>query len=344
MKIGILTLPLHTNYGGILQAYALQTILERMGHEVVVFKWKRYVFKGFPLYKALLIYSKRILIGNELRKEYRLEREKGIVYRRIDESIDRLIHYSSQTIDSSQTLINYCDSVGFDALVVGSDQVWRKSYDRKSFFNYFFRRGSFPDLNTYYLEGIYIIKNVYGWNVDIKNALDPTLLLEAKDYVNLSNFAASRPSNPYLFYYVLDESREKTEILKCISEELSIEIKTISPNSGNRNPEKRVLPSVEEWLAMFAKADFVLTDSYHGMLFSIIFHKPFYVIGNKKRGMARFDSLLETLKICDRLIYKNKINLSRLKQIQWQHLNTLINDCRQDSIKILFNFVNNERT
>ena len=169
-------------------------------------------------------------------------------------------------------------------------------------------------------------------------------MLEAKDYVNLSNFAASRPSNPYLFYYVLDESREKTEILKCISEELSIEIKTISPNSGNRNPEKRVLPSVEEWLAMFAKADFVLTDSYHGMLFSIIFHKPFYVIGNKKRGMARFDSLLETLKICDRLIYKNKINLSRLKQIQWQHLNTLINDCRQDSIKILFNFVNNERT
>lgn len=37
MKIGILTLPLHTNYGGILQAYALQTVLERMGHEVVVF-------------------------------------------------------------------------------------------------------------------------------------------------------------------------------------------------------------------------------------------------------------------------------------------------------------------
>lgn len=60
MRIGILTLPLHTNYGGILQAYALQTVLERMGHEVVVFDCPLRKFK-LPIWKKSLCYSKRII-------------------------------------------------------------------------------------------------------------------------------------------------------------------------------------------------------------------------------------------------------------------------------------------
>ena len=60
MRIGILTLPLHTNYGGILQAYALQTVLERMGHEVVIFDCPLRKFK-LPIWKKPLCYSKRII-------------------------------------------------------------------------------------------------------------------------------------------------------------------------------------------------------------------------------------------------------------------------------------------
>ena len=59
LKIGILTLPLHTNYGGILQAYALQTVLERMGNEVIVLGKKNHA--QLPLWKMPLSYSKRIL-------------------------------------------------------------------------------------------------------------------------------------------------------------------------------------------------------------------------------------------------------------------------------------------
>ncbi len=60
MKVGILTLPLHTNYGGILQAYALQTVLERMGHNVSLIERRREPLK-LPLWKAPLSYGKRIL-------------------------------------------------------------------------------------------------------------------------------------------------------------------------------------------------------------------------------------------------------------------------------------------
>ena len=60
MRIGILTLPLHTNYGGILQAYALQTVLERMGHEVVVFDTPNRRFLP-PLWKMPLSFTKRTI-------------------------------------------------------------------------------------------------------------------------------------------------------------------------------------------------------------------------------------------------------------------------------------------
>ena len=391
MRIGILTLPLHTNYGGILQAYALQTVLERMGHEVEVIKWKEPEFKGYPFYRAILIYAKRLILGIELRFEYRKQQEKKIVYQHLQESVDRMIHYTNQMIDNRQSLIDYCNRAEFDALVVGSDQVWRKSYGKKSLSERIFKNVSFPNLDTFYLDfavelksqplkiayaasfgvdyseytaaeasrygallstfdavsvreqqGVNLITDTYSWAVDAKCVLDPTMLLEADDYKVVCDGSDSKAKHPYLFYYVLDESKEKSELLSNLATKLSLDVVRVSPNSAVGLPEERVLPSVEEWLSLIASADFVLTDSFHGMLFSIIFHKPFYVIGNEKRGMARFDSLLETFKISDRLVYKNKINLSRLKTIQWQHLNMLINVCRQESIKTLFSFVHDE--
>lgn len=60
MKIGVLTLPLHTNYGGILQAYALQTVLERMGHEVCLIERRVKPYR-LPLWKMPFSYGKRIL-------------------------------------------------------------------------------------------------------------------------------------------------------------------------------------------------------------------------------------------------------------------------------------------
>ena len=69
MRIGILTLPLHTNYGGILQAYALQTILERMGHEVYVIHLKRDEIPNFSWKKKILCYTKRFLFRYILGKK-----------------------------------------------------------------------------------------------------------------------------------------------------------------------------------------------------------------------------------------------------------------------------------
>lgn len=67
------------------------------------------------------------------------------------------------------------------------------------------------------------------------------------------------------------------------------------------------MPAVQDWLASFANAEFVLTDSFHGMVFSIIFGKPFLVIVNKERGAARFESLLNKIGGLDHLVYEPSV-------------------------------------
>lgn len=126
MKIGILTLPLHTNYGGILQAYALQTVLERMGHNVVVFDTPNKVFMP-PLWKLPLSLIKRTLFkclgkGNRIFIEHYYNRINPIICQNIQPFIDNNI--------KRKEIRKFTDlkSKDYDAIVVGSDQVWRAIY------------------------------------------------------------------------------------------------------------------------------------------------------------------------------------------------------------------------
>ena len=370
MKIGILTLRLGKNYGGILQAFALQTVLERMGHQVEVMKWKQPEFKGFPMYKAPFIYAKRLFNGKEIFREYREQRESRIVFQNLQKSVNRLIHYTEQTIDNRQSLIDYCNKAKFDALIVGSDQVWRKSYGDTSFFNKLFPKKTLPNLKTFYLDfvedlnpkprcisyaasfgvdyaeynrkeidilgsllkvfdmvsvreenGITLMRDVYKWREDVQQVLDPTLLLTKEDYISLLNIPSGQKTNPYLLYYVLDESQQKNEVLSKLSNQLSLPIKSIIPYKEGK-VEDRVLPSVEDWVVFFANADFVLTDSFHGMVFSIIFNKPFWVIGNCKRGNARFESLLGLYGLEGRMIAHREA-VAWNKAIDWERVNEI---------------------
>ena len=103
MRIGILTLPLHTNYGGILQAYALQTTLERMGHKVFLIEKRREPLK-LPLWKAPLSYGKRIfknIIGHPFPVFYeqKVNREMPIVRQYTDKFIDKLVGFIIQELN-----------------------------------------------------------------------------------------------------------------------------------------------------------------------------------------------------------------------------------------------------
>lgn len=98
---------------------------------------------------------------------------------------------------------------------------------------------------------------------------------------------------------------DKKKILNQVVGDKKLQIMEIDMNYSDLGLplERRVLPSVENWLASFRDADFVVTDSFHACVFSILFNKPFVVIANKERGLSRFTSLLSQFNLQSHLLF-----------------------------------------
>lgn len=329
MKIGILTLPLHTNYGGILQAYALQTVLELMGHEVVVIDTPNLQPKP-----SLFTLSKRVvkrLLGK--RVGVFSERYHNSTYPVISQYtqpfVDKYIH--RKIVNSPNEL----QEKDFDAIVVGSDQIWRPKYYGKienaylSFAkNWNIKRIAyaasfgtddweytprqtkvcakllkmFDAVSVRESSAVNLCKERFG--VDAQHVLDPTMLLDKEDYIRLIEAANTPKSKGTLLNYILDETPEKRTLIEQIAKDKGLVPFRVNSRVENHNAplEERIQPPVEQWLRGFYDAEFVVTDSFHACVFSILFGKPFVVVGNKERGMARFESLLEMFGLENRLI------------------------------------------
>lgn len=330
MRVAILSLVLHTNYGGILQSYALQTALERMGHEVEVLSTS-YKISMPPMYKMPFCYLKRL--ANKIIKdkntpifyEQKLKKEYSIISQNTQKFIDEYIHV--RMIESFSEI----KESDYDAIIVGSDQVWRPIYFeeqwKSSIDNAFlkFTKGwnvkrisyaaSFGVDKSEYSEeqkkscgdllnrfdfvsvredaGVKLCKDLFG--VSAVKCCDPTMLLSIDDYKQLIP-QSTISFNGKLLTYSLDKSESLQKIIDKVSKE-----KDLTPYEINI-VNNGVKPSVESWIKGFSDAEFVITDSFHACVFSMIFNKPFLVVGNKSRGMSRFISLLKQFGQENRLI------------------------------------------
>lgn len=335
MKIGILTLPLHTNYGGILQAYALQTVLEKMGHEVEVinkqvrFSKPQYWKYPFRLVKKLFFKHDTVIAYEKNRY-----REYPIIYGSLDRFKDEHIH------SKFVTDLHNISHGEYDAIIVGSDQVWRPTYFKRlwrtdmsdaflGFANSWnIKRISyatsfgvdnweltynettqcralaqlFNSISVRENSGVRICKEYLG--VESVCVLDPTMLLGPSDYIELFKYHNVGKSKGNLLCYILDDTPMKRGLISRISRERHLTPFSVNGAvvSATSPVSERIKPSIEEWLRGFYDAEFVITDSFHACVFSIIFRKPFIVIGNTKRGMERFVSLLSTFSIKKNLL------------------------------------------
>lgn len=136
------------------------------------------------------------------------------------------------------------------------------------------------------------------------------MLLKPVDYYNILNLEDIPQSDGELFFYFLDYSKDKKIAKDSISDKLGLKSFTVNSRVEDVNASiyERIQPPVEQWVRAFMDAKFIITDSFHGTVFSIIFNKPFIVLGNKKRGMARFNSLLGLFGLNDRLVNIDSIN------------------------------------
>lgn len=361
MKIGILTHPLYYNYGGVLQAYALNAHLTKMGHEV----WrvnrdyaKPMTLPGgpWPVRWARRVFSKYVE-GKPYHTLEDLNRAKAAVAAFVERRIPLTTMHINNTKDMAR-LRQY----GFGAYVVGSDQVWRPRYVKGILYNYFLdfcrdepglkrvayaasfgvddweftpqqtRRcakllAKFDAVSVREDSAVELCRRNLGRD-DALHVIDPTLLLDAAHYTSLIEGVG--PRGECLMSYVLDKSPEKTAAIAALSGKLGLE--TFSPmpkrminRHNSRHLDECVFPGVEEWLDGFRRAKFVITDSFHGMVFAIIFNKPFAAIGNRGRGLTRFTSLLKLFGLEDRMVF-DPADAEKLtdKTVDWQRVNALL--------------------
>ena len=145
-------------------------------------------------------------------------------------------------------------------------------------------------------------------SVNAEHVLDPTMLLSRQDYIDLIQNAKVPNNSGSLFAYVLDKTSSKMSLINQIAEDRRMKPYFIDYLSldFSKPIEQRIVPPVETWLRSFYDAEFVVTDSFHGCVFSIIFGKPFVALGNPDRGMSRFISLLKTFGLDDHLVMSVK--------------------------------------
>ena len=330
MKIAILTQPLHNNYGGLLQAFALQHHLKNSGHDVLTvnFGW-RYELPYFGI--------KRV-IGNIVRK-YILRRPIGSVLPITDEQKREIGQhtnkFTAEHIRTTQDIysiseLDYIKKYHFDAYIVGSDQVWRPAYSpgMSAFFLSFLGEnetakriayaasfgvdncGEFSSeqlveygklLKRFDAVGVREDSAVelchQNFGVDAQHVIDPTLLLDKEVYCKLVEQDRIPKNNGNMMVYVLDRAPEKQEIIQLVANERGLIPFTVMPGDSG------VYPPVTQWLRGFMDAEYVVTDSFHGVVFSIIFNKPFIAIGNRDRGLARFTSILKLFSLESRLVF-----------------------------------------
>ena len=100
-----------------------------------------------------------------------------------------------------------------------------------------------------------------------------------------------------MMVYVLDRNQFKSQIIEDVEKLTKLKPFTVLPDSATG-----VYPPVTQWIKGFIDAKFVVTDSFHGVIFSLIFNKQFVAIGNAERGLARFTSILNKVNLSDRLL------------------------------------------
>jgi len=374
-KIAILTQPLHDNYGGLLQAYALKETLKSLGHSPLVVNRHG---AGSNSFRRKLSNLKNTLLNRPVRtNQYLSDRQKAVIS-------EKTIGFRSQYIPELSHLITTKRGMkilltqDIDAYVVGSDQCWRPRYS-PCISNYFldFAKESqgikrvayaasfgtaewefneadtlecknllklFDAISVREDDGVALVQNYLG-RADAIHVLDPTMLLPTTAYDRITTEQKVPDSNGNLKVYVLDKNSEKEEFIQQAASRLNLKAFEVMPERRvqqekvtDANVESFKYPCPSEWLKGFQDAEFVITDSFHGTVFSILYNKPFIALGNERRGMSRFTSLLRMFGLEDRLVLDLRADgATELleRNVDWPQVNEILGREREKAMNFL---------
>ncbi len=352
MKIGVLTFHSALNVGAVLQAYGLQTYLASLGHEVAFIDYQ-------PIQKTL---KARDLIGKGARATFRKWEDLywsrhythnicfGSILRVSDQRYESIVELRSNPPDC-------------DAYIAGSDQIWNFGKSRRFDAAYFLDFGGanirriayaasigqneileedevdfrkclkrFDSVSVREASSVPLIAKLADSHTQIEHICDPTFLLTKEQFEPLEEQSSN--AGEYVASYLLphyEMKRELEEAVHYVANTLSCELINLrNPNTCHRvSSGKNIVVNPQQWLGYFKHARFTVCCSFHAVVFSLIYHKPFVVVSPYRNN--RVISLLSAIGLSDRCIYhydEKLIGSLVAKDIDWMRVDEYINSER----------------
>ena len=327
----IVTLASVFNYGNIIQRFALEEYLKQRGYRfdsLIFSDWTDDV--GDEIYgetrRFINTYISGVIFDKNLKKYDNYIVGSDQVWRNWYEK-DEWSLYSPFFLefveDSKSNKISYAASFGVDTLKEAGINERLKNKIRPLLKN-------FDYISVREDSGRKLVGEIcqMDWS-DVKVVIDPTLLLKPTDYSRIidSHYKTKERTDLGIFCYILDITDNKRAMINEIKDTIGGDLIIMNPQ-----PSKKY-EAVETWLRGFRDAQFVVTDSFHGAVFSIINNTEFIVINNKSRGSARFVTLFNLLDISlDRIVSHNfNEDINQLSKIDWKMVNKKLKTVRKDN-------------
>lgn len=356
-KIGILTFYKSINYGSVLQAWALQHVLEQDGHDVEMIEYTPAAYND--LYGLFVVPSnwnfvkydiKRLLLATTIKRQKTL----------FERFRNKYLNLSSQKYGESSSLAEMVQN--YDCIVCGSDQIWNvraRDCDKAYFLpiktpigkiayavsvndtdftenicNEELRQwiNDFSAISAREKSGSLKIESFIQQSNRVQTVVDPTLLNSKEEYFKICSprFIAPR----YIFLYNVWSNGDAVDAAICLSKKMNLpiysalmkrDVKIIRKlrKKGIHVETKNTAP--EDFVSMIRYADFVVTDSFHGTAFSLIFEKKFVAINerieDKMKNDERILSILQRIGLEDRYLTLEKLSeMEEIKDIDYKEV------------------------
>lgn len=356
MKIGILTFHKAMNYGAILQTYALQKKIRQFNSDTEIIDYNCPYFKDS--YKIISIKNSTV---KSIVKQFLLYNSKKQKYSKFNKFIKSNIRLSKVKNIEKSNIAKYTKE--YDRIIVGSDQVWNMSCTNRDL-TYFLdfvtdnkRKCSYAasfgkkDIND--KEKQVVEKYLSSFNtisvrekdgqkilneLNIKNAsvvVDPTLLIEKNEWDKIS---AKRMFNTgYILVYLLYSSDEIKKFAKKLAKEKNLKIIVLQSDLKKEINGSKIIRNagIEEFISLIKYADYVITNSFHGTIFSLIYHKEFYIslIKGENAPNSRLENLLKEYNLTNRILDYNENNFNQ--EIDYEEVDKKIVKNRDKSLDFL---------
>ncbi|MFN3587892.1 MAG: polysaccharide pyruvyl transferase family protein [Spirosomataceae bacterium] len=372
-KVGIITILGVNNYGADLQAFALYKKLDDLGFDSEIinypfYKNSRYISEKkakskFSSSRITLVKDFILGVLDKLSKILNPSVAK-VRSERFEEFKSKNMKFSKEYRSFSSL---YSSTHEYNVAIVGSDQVWNPnnpinlepyfltfipkgvkkiSYassfgvseiDIENYPSYYKMLNNLDEISTREESGVKLIKAIADRTAE--HVLDPTLLLEREEWLNFSKEIDL--DEPYILLFVFKNSKFITSLALELQRITGYKVVRICKNEMRVESDKKIINLRElgpsEFLGVYQKATFVLTSSFHGTVFAMIFEKPFYTVSlSSKNNNTRQESLLKLVGLEDRILYEGDSSVSpEFSSIDYTNVNTILSVQREKSISFL---------